>query len=151
MMAGDAPPTQTATAPLQGVTKNGVTEISLERANGALYVPVMIDNTVTLKFIVDSGASDVTISSDVAQTLTRAGKLSGRDYLGHGEFILADGSHVPSQLFVIRSLKVGDRELHDVTAVITNSHGSLLLGQSFLRRFKSWSIDNRRGMLVLTD
>jgi clan AA aspartic protease (TIGR02281 family) len=138
-------------AALQGVTKNGVSEIKLERGNGALYVPVLIDNAVTLKFIVDSGATDVTISSDVAQTLTRMGKLSGRDYLGHGEFILADGSHVPSQLFIIRSLKVGDRELHDVTAVITNSHGSLLLGQSFLRRFKSWSIDNHRGVLVLTD
>ena len=141
-----APPTA-----VQGVTQNGVTEVKLERENGALYVPVMIDNAVTLKFIVDSGATDVTISSDVAQTLTRMGKLSGRDYLGHGEFILADGSRVPSQLFMIRSLKVGDRELHDVTAVITNSHGSLLLGQSFLRRFKSWSIDNRRGVLVLTD
>ena len=135
----------------RGEFQNGVTEIKLERADGALYVPVLIDNAVTLKFVVDSGATDVTISSDVAQTLTRMGKLSRADYLGHGDFILADGSHLPSQLFVIRSLKVGDRELHDVTAVITNSRGSLLLGQSFLRRFKSWSIDNRRGVLVLTD
>ncbi len=140
-----------AGAALKGVTQNGVTEIKLERADGALYVPVLIDNAVTLKFVVNSGATDVTISSDVAQTLTRMGKLSRADYLGHGDFILADGSHLPSQLFVIRSLKVGDCELHDVTAVITNSRGSLLLGQSFLRRFKSWSIDNRRGVLVLTD
>ncbi|HWE47531.1 MAG TPA: retroviral-like aspartic protease family protein [Caulobacteraceae bacterium] len=142
---------ESTAAPLQGVTQNGVSEIKLERADGALYVPVMVDNALTLKFVVDSGATDVTISSDVAQTLTRMGKLTRGDYLGHAEFVLADGSHAPSQLFIIRSLKVGDRELHDVTALITNSHGSLLLGQSFLRRFKSWSIDNRRGMLILTD
>jgi predicted aspartyl protease len=59
---------------------------------------------------------------------------------------MADGSTVPSMRFVIRSLKVGDRTLENVIAPVA---GSLLLGQSFLSRFKSWSIDNRSRALIL--
>jgi len=33
--------------------------------------------------------------------------------------------------------------------MITPLKGSLLLGQSFLSRFKSWSIDNERQVLIL--
>jgi len=46
---------------------------------------------------------------------------------------------------------VGDREIRDVTATISRRGSMLLLGQSFLRKFKSWSIDNRRRVLVLED
>jgi predicted aspartyl protease len=62
---------------------------------------------------------------------------------------MADGSTVPSRRFRIRSLKVGDRVLENVTGSIAPVAGSLLLGQSFLTRFKSWSIDNQRQALVL--
>jgi TonB family protein len=62
---------------------------------------------------------------------------------------LADGSTVPSQRFVIRSLKVGDKTLDNVVGSIAPVTGALLLGQSFLSRFSSWSIDNQRQALVL--
>jgi hypothetical protein len=44
---------------------------------------------------------------------------------------------------------VGNREITNVTASIAPVKGGLLLGQSFLRQLGSWSIDNRRGVLVL--
>jgi hypothetical protein len=44
---------------------------------------------------------------------------------------------------------VGNREATNVTASIAPTKGALLLGQSFLRQFGSWSIDNRGGVLVL--
>jgi hypothetical protein len=40
------------------------------------------------------------------------------------------------------------REVRNVTASIVPVKGGLLLGQTFLRQFGSWSIDNRRGVLV---
>jgi hypothetical protein len=43
---------------------------------------------------------------------------------------------------------IGDVTLHDVLAS-TNPGNTALLGQSFLRRFKSWSLDYSRGVLVL--
>jgi predicted aspartyl protease len=46
-------------------------------------------------------------------------------------------------------LKIGDLVVEDVKASVTPSHASLLLGQSFLERFKSWSIDNTTHELLL--
>ena len=133
------------TAPLA----SGTQEIGLSAAGGTLYLPVRVDDALTLPFVVDSGASDVTIPADIVQTLIRMGKVSRADYRGQIIFRLADGSIVPSQLFVIHSMRIGNREVRNVTGSITNKRGALLLGQSFLRRFKSWSIDNRRRVLVL--
>jgi predicted aspartyl protease len=79
----------------------------------------------------------------------KAGKLSSNDFIGQGIYTLADGSQSYSQIFLIRSLRVGNVEVKNVRGVITKNNGSLLLGQSFLRRFKYWSIDNRREVLLL--
>ena len=127
----------------------GTQEIALNSDGAALYVPVLVDDSITLKFVVDSGASDVSIPADVVQTLIRMGKIHPGDFRGERTFELADGARVPSQLFVIHSMRVGNREVKEVMASITNRRGSPLLGQSFLKRFKSWSIDNRRRVLVL--
>ena len=62
---------------------------------------------------------------------------------------MSDGSTLPSRQFLIHSLKVGDKVLENVTVSIAPVEGSLLLGQSFLGRFKSWSIDNKNRLLLL--
>jgi len=112
---------------------------------------VLVNNSVPLNFVVDSGASDVMVPEDVANTLIRNGTLTGADYRGMRIFVLADGTRTPSRMFLLRSMKVGDREIRDVTATISRRGSMLLLGQSFLRKFKSWSVDNRRRVLVLED
>lgn len=46
---------------------------------------------------------------------------------------------------------VGNKVLENVNGSIASVNGSLLLGQSFLGRFKSWSVDNSRHALVFED
>jgi clan AA aspartic protease (TIGR02281 family) len=116
---------------------------------GTFAVPVVINGAIALDFIVDSGAADVSIPADVVMTLMRTGTIKESDFLGQKTYMLADGSKVPSQTFRIRSLKVGDRVLANVDASAAPVEGSLLLGQSFLNRFKSWSVDNSKHSLVL--
>ena len=123
--------------------------IPLEAQGGTFVVPVSINNAITLDFVIDSGASDVSIPVDVVRTLVRTGTLRPTDFLGKRTYQLADGSSVPSQTFRIRVLKVGDREIENVTGSIGNVDSPLLLGQSFLNCFRSWSIDNRRQLLLL--
>jgi len=57
---------------------------------------------------------------------------------------------MPSATFRIRSLTANGVEIGNVKASVAPVAGDLLLGQSFLSRFKSWSIDNARQALVLT-
>jgi clan AA aspartic protease (TIGR02281 family) len=116
---------------------------------GTYRVPVTINGQLTLNFVVDSGAADVSIPADVVLTLFRTGTITEADFLDKRTYQLANGSTVPSQRFMIRSLTVGDKILENVVGSIAPVDGSLLLGQSFLRRFSSWSIDNRRGALIL--
>ena len=47
------------------------------------------------------------------------------------------------------SLRVGDIVIENVTGGVAPMQGSLLLGQSFLERFKSWSVDNTTHVLLL--
>ena len=104
---------------------------------GTFKVPVTINGQLTLKFVVDSGASDVSIPADVVVTLVRTETITDADFLDKQTYQMADGSTVPSQRFVIRTLKIGDKTLENVVGSIAPVAGSLLLGQSFLSRFKS--------------
>jgi clan AA aspartic protease (TIGR02281 family) len=123
--------------------------IPLIRDQGTLQVPVAI-NGVSLNFTIDSGATDVCIPGNVFAALLRTGTVLPRDLLDKRVYRLANGSEEVSQRFRIRSLRVGSLELRDVIASVVPSAGSLLLGQSFLSRLRSWSIDNERQVLLLT-
>ena len=114
-------------------------------------MPVFINNAITLKFVVDSGASDVSIPADVVMTLMRTATITTSDFIGTATYSLADGSTMPSTRFRIRSLKVGNKVVENVTGSVAPVQGSLLLGQSFLSHFKSWSIDNTRHALALNE
>jgi clan AA aspartic protease (TIGR02281 family) len=131
------------------VLDSGATVVPMVLEGGTFVVPVKINDQITLNFVVDSGASDVAVPADVVSTLVRTGTITDADFLGKQAYRLADGSTVPSQRFVIRSLKVGDKTLKNVVGSVSPSASDLLLGQSFLNRFKSWSIDNQRRALIL--
>ena len=105
------------------------TIISMLRDAGTFVVPVTINEQITLKFTVDSGAADVSIPADVVLTLFRTGTLTADDFLGKRTYTMADGSTVPSEQFTIRSLKVGDRVVENVTGSIAPVAGGLLLGK----------------------
>ena len=139
------PPASYGAAPASA----GKIEVPLVKQGGTFTVPISINGVISLKFTVDSGASDVAIPADVVLVMMRTGTLRESDFLGTKTYSLADGSTVPSRTFRIRTLKVGNRVIENVTGSATNVEGSLLLGQSFLGRFRSWSIDNQRQVLVL--
>jgi clan AA aspartic protease (TIGR02281 family) len=124
-------------------------EAPLKKDGGTFVVPVQINGAITLDFTVDSGAADVSVPADVFSTLARTGTIRDSDIIGEQTYVLADGSKSQSVTFTIRSLKVGDRIVENVRGNVAPSRGSLLLGQSFLEHFKSWSVDNMRHVLLL--
>jgi peptidyl-prolyl cis-trans isomerase A (cyclophilin A) len=123
--------------------------VPMLQEGGVYAVPVLINDAITLKFVVDSGAADVSIPADVVTTLMRTGTINQSDFIGARKYTLADGSTTSAPTFRIRSLKVGDMVLQNVMGSMADAKGDLLLGQSFLGRFKSWSIDNANHVLVL--
>ena len=128
---------------------NSAEGIPLLAQGGTFVVPVLINGQITLNFTIDSGAADVSIPADVVSTLTRTGTIQESDFVGQKVYRLAVGSTVPSATFFIRLLKVGSHLLENVMGSVASAQADLLLGQSFLSRFNSWSIDNKRQVLLL--
>jgi predicted aspartyl protease len=123
--------------------------VSMKKEGGTYAVPVKINDSFTLDFVVDSGSADVSVPADVVLTLMRMNTIGQSDFLGNKTYQLADGSTLPSPTFRIRSLKVGGKVIENVIGNVANVESSPLLGQSFLERFKSWKIDNKHHALVL--
>jgi hypothetical protein len=125
-------------------------EVVLMKQSGGVYVvPVRFNEAITLDAIVDSGASDISIPVDIVLTLMRTKTITDEDFLGKQTYVLADGSEVPSQQFRIRSIRVGNKTVKDVIGSIAPVKGDILLGQGFLSKFKSWSVDNEQHALIL--
>jgi predicted aspartyl protease len=124
-------------------------EVQIERRGDAYYVPVRINDTITLPFLLDTGASDIVIPADVALTLIRAGALQNGDFIGKSRYRLADGSEAVSDVLSLRELQVGEHSVTNVTASISPLQGEPLLGQSFLSKFGTVTLDYRRLVLIL--
>ena len=123
--------------------------VPMKKDGGVYVVPVSANGIATFDCIVDSGATDVNIPSDVFRKLQRAGTVKESDYLGTQDYTLADGSNQTGRTYRIRFLKVGNVVVNNVVASVGGGGDSALLGQSFLERFGSWSVDNRTHALIL--
>lgn len=123
--------------------------IAMIQSRGIFQVPATLNGQVTLDFMVDSGAALVTVPEATVSAMLASGTLSDADFKNERNFVIADGSRVKSRTFVIRSLQVGDHTVNNVLASEFAGSGRPLLGQSFLKQLKSWSIDNTTQELVL--
>ncbi len=137
-----------AAAPAAGPAPGG--EIPLIRDGGIYRVPVTLNDWLVRPFIVDSGASDVQVSADVFLALFPEG-AAAPEFLPGASYRLADGRIVQSGRFLLQSLRLGEHEFRQVRASIGDAGAPLLLGQNVLGQLGAWSIDNRRGLLVLGD
>ncbi|MGC1861215.1 MAG: retropepsin-like aspartic protease [Methylocystis sp.] len=143
-----------ATSPMPPPVARGPTAepamVAMEKDGGVYVVPARFNDVITLPALIDSGAADVSLPPDVVSTLIRSGTISEQDFIGQQTYTLADGSKIPSPKFHIKSIMVGNRTIYNVDAALSpNVETSILLGQSFLGRLQSWSIDNDRHILIL--
>ena len=123
--------------------------VAVEPQYGAFVVPVVLNDVITAKFIVDSGAADVSITEDMVSALMKSGTMTGTDLLGSKTYMLADGTMLQGKIYRMASVRIGGMVMEDVTVRIAAANSSLLLGQSFLRRLKSWSLDNARQVMII--
>jgi len=145
-------PYTTATVPPfeRGQLGSTTDEVSIEKRGGTYRVPVRINDTITLPFLLDTGASDLVIPTDVVLTLIRADALTSSDFVGKSHYRLADGSEAVSDVVVLREAQVGEHVVRNVMASISPAQGEPLLGQSFLSKFGAVTLDYDRRVLVLS-
>ncbi len=126
-------------------------EISLGESGGVFTVPVQVNQSVTLQFLVDPGSAVVVIPRSVLNRLVANGTVTQGDVIGTSIAELADSSLYRAVQLRLRELRVGDRVVRDVIAAVSPGLTYPLLGQSFLKRFASVTFDNQRHVLILSD
>jgi aspartyl protease family protein len=124
--------------------------VKVKKSNGVFSVPVELNGVLKIDFIFDSGASDVSISTDVALTLLKTGTIKKEDWLDGAYYKFADGSTAKSKRFRMSSIKIGNKIIKNVTCSISNSiDAPMLLGQSVLSKFGKYTFDNVNQKLII--
>jgi clan AA aspartic protease (TIGR02281 family) len=105
-----------------------------ERTNGHMILNVRINDSVEGRFLLDTGASYVTLSEEMAKRLNL--NLSTPISI---PLTIADGSMIEGKPVILNSMRVGDVQANRIPAIILPSPPSKgidgLLGMSFLREF----------------
>lgn len=100
-------------------------------------------NGLPLKFIFDTGASDITISSVEAAFMLKNGYLEERDMGGIQNYRTASGELVEGTIVNLREIKLGSVTFENIrAAIIKNQEAPLLLGQSMLARMMVFNVNN---------
>ena len=116
--------------------------------DGGVYVVECKVNSLPLRFVFDTGASDVSISDVEATFMMKNGYLSSRDVRGSGNYITADGSVVQGTILNLRDIEFGGLHLRNVRAsVVKSQRAPLLLGQSVLSRLGKIEIDSEHSVI----
>ena len=125
--------------------------IKLYKSNGNIYeIVTEINKVLKISFIFDSGASEVSITPDVALTLIRTGTIDSNDWLEGATYKFADGSVAKSTRFRIKSLRIGNYLLKNVSASISNSlEAPMLLGQNAISQLGKITIDYKSHTLCV--
>ncbi len=135
------------------IEKNETSEekniIKMEKENGVKYVWIEI-NGLKLRFIFDTGASSICISSLEASVLYRQGTLRKEDILDVEYFQDATGKISEGTKINLRTVKIGNLILENIEAtVIDNVDAPLLLGQTVFEKFGKIEIDNINNEIIL--
>ncbi|MBC7749245.1 MAG: retroviral-like aspartic protease family protein [Methylotenera sp.] len=117
--------------------------------NGIFKLNVTLGNGFLSKFVLDSGAGECSISSDLEKKLISENVIKKSDYLENGLYKLADGSIVENRRVRIEKIKIGTKTISNVVVSVGPPGSPNLLGQSFLNKLNNWSIDNSKNLLII--
>lgn len=140
-----APPVSSWTAP-----KAHEIRVPVYESGGTPIVEVAIAGVCCAKFVVDSGAADVTVSPDLFRAMVKGGHVTKADLIDVVNYRTASGHVIKGLRFTMPPMSIGGHTVNNVIGSVSPTQGAgMLLGGSFLRRFKSFAIDLTTSELVL--
>jgi clan AA aspartic protease (TIGR02281 family) len=124
------------------------TRIKMKKEGGIYTVPCSV-NGLKLRFIFDTGASNVCISLSEVSFMLRNEYMDERDIIGVSSSQIADGSIVENTRVILREIEIGGIKLYNIEAVaMHNLSAPLLLGQSAIQKLGKIEL-NRDELVIL--
>lgn len=129
-----------------GDNKSG-NRVNMIKKNGVYYIPTLV-NGIPMQFILDTGASVVSISLTEALFLFKNGKLAKSDILGKQYFSDAKGEISVGTKIILREIKIGNKTIKNIEAsIVNNTNAPLLIGQSALEKLGKITFDTNNKTL----
>jgi len=127
------------------------TVIKMEKLNGIYVMPCKV-NGLDLKFIFDTGASNVSISLTEALFMLKNGYMSESDLMGTEYYQIANGNIEEGTEIILKTIEIGKLKLFNVKASIVHKLSSpLLLGQSALSKLGKIEFDYAENTLTVNN
>lgn len=121
--------------------------VEMEQQGGIYYLQGKV-NGLPLKFIFDTGASNVSLSLAEALFMLKNGYLDQNDIKGVSYAQIANGDIVENTEVLLKSIEIGGITISNVKALIShNLDAPLLLGQSAIQKLGPIQLD--KNMLII--
>jgi len=121
--------------------------VKMKRKSGVYAIPCVV-NGVKRDFIFDTGAANTSLSQEFVKELLNKKRLLQTDFTGAIQTRNASGVVDNNTTINIRELRVGNRVLHNVRAIIAVAQKApLLLGLNAIELLGDWSIRKQRFIL----
>ena len=135
---------------MTAVKEEQITEVPITRKAGGTFNVDCSVNGLALNMIFDTGASDVSISKVEADFMLKNNYLSMSDIKGKQYYQTADGGLSEGTVITLKEVRIGDAVLHNVDAsVVKSQKAPLLLGESVLQKFGTFTVDNINSKLII--
>ncbi|TWI02377.1 aspartyl protease family protein [Flavobacterium tiangeerense] len=118
--------------------------IEMEKINGTYQIPCKV-NGIPMKFIFDTGATDVTISVIEAKFLLKQGLITKEDFIENTNYKIANGDIIEGTKIYLKTIDIDGIILRNIQAsIIFQQNAPLLLGQSAIEQLGKYSIDRNK-------
>lgn len=122
--------------------------INVLNINGMTFVKVKIGSLVRV-WLFDTGASDLLINTEMENQLKNEHVLSPSNYLGIGEYEMANGSIDSCRQYRVNGVRMGSFILDNVIVSVSEKSQRIIVGKTILNKFRSWTLNNQEQRLFL--
>ena len=123
--------------------------IKILTLNGMTYVKVKIGSS-TQFWLFDTGASDLLINKEMEKDLKNENIIIDSNYLGIGEYEMANGVIDTCRRYKINNIKIGQFFVNNIVVAVTDKGKRIIIGKGLLNKFSNWVMSNRDNTLILT-
>ena len=116
--------------------------------NGMTYVKMKIAGT-TQFWLLDTGASDLLINTDMEKDLKSEKIITDANYLGIGEYEMANGMIDTCRRYKINTVQIGKFTVNNIVVAVTEKGKRIIAGKGLLNKFSNYLLNNRDNTLIL--
>lgn len=123
--------------------------IKVLNLNGMTYIKAKT-GSMTQLWLFDTGASDLLINKEMETGLKKENIITATNYLGIGEYEMANGMIDTCRRYKIDNVKIGNFLINNIVVAVTEKGKRIIIGKGLLNKFSNWKLDNSNNTLILT-